>query len=241
MIGVAIPLHLRGGDGEHVAPNLRYLEKIDGIQVVVCGSECDHSRKFAEQFNVHYAEVPQGPVCRLSGGTPELRKKYNDSLQALQDFGTFKWYCLVGANDIISKEFWTWLETQNHDYAMAGVDFDNPYTMTEGNRNVQVKPKYHGWSVKLLPGVNAYTAAYMERCDWRPYQKHYDEVGAELLARELYTPILPGPGWVCAVKSKYDLNTFDHIVGRHRTFDIAPDIRTEIMVAAGLMLEFEGF
>jgi hypothetical protein len=108
--------------------------------------------------------------------------------------------------------------------------------MTEGNRNVQVKVKYPGWGVQLLPGVNAFSAAYMDKCDWRPYQKPYDEIGAELLARELYTPIVSGPGWVCAVKSKYDLNTFDHIVGRHQVKDIAEPLRTEVFKAAGLKI-----
>jgi hypothetical protein len=236
MIGIAIPLHLRGGDGAHVAPNLKYLESIPFVQVVVCGSEGKHSRDFALKYDMHYAEVPQGPLCRLSGGTPELRKKYNDSLQALQDIGTFRWYCLVGANDIVSREFWEWLNFRRDDYAMAGVGFDNPYLMTEGNRNVQVKVKYPGWGVQLLPGVNAFSAAYMDKCDWRPYQKPFDEVGAEILARELYTPIVPGPGWVWAVKSKYDLNTFDHIVGRHQVKDIAEPLRSEVFKAAGLKI-----
>lgn len=227
MIGIAIPLHLRGGDGAHIIPNIEHLLKQD-VQIVLCGSERDHSRKFAEQFDVHYAEIPQAYLETSSGGSPMLRKKFNQSIQALQDIGTFKWYCLVGANDIVSADFWSWLEDQNYLDAMAGVDFANPYFMIEGRRNVQVKIRYPGWGPKFLPGVNAYTSAYLDKCKWEPYLKPNDEVGAEMMARERNTPLIAGPGWVCAVKSKQDLNSFNHVIGRHRVCDIPEPYRTDV-------------
>lgn len=234
MIGIAIPLHLRGQSGVHIVPNINHLLK-QNVQILICGSEGKHSQKFAEQFEgVHYAEIPQPYVETSSGGSAMLRKKFNDSIAALQDIGTFSWYCLVGANDIVSADFWAWLEEQQYLDAMAGIDFENPVFMIEGRRNVQVKLSYKGWSTRLAPGVNAFTPAYLEKCIWRPYQKPNDEVGAEILARELHTPIIAGPGWMCAVKSRHDLNTFNHIIGRHRVCDIPEPYRTDVFEIVGL-------
>jgi hypothetical protein len=226
MIGIAIPFHLKGGDGRAMIPNFRYLSKLP-YDVLLCGSEGDRSYNFAKPFlnsTTFYEEVPQGKVCTSSGGSPELRQKFNDSLKALMQIDSYKWYCLIGANDVIGEQFFTSLCVYRYDEpTVMGVDIANNWLMHDMSTRMTVAVQVQTKRVKLAAGVNAFNQAAMLDCRMMPYVKENCEVGMEALARERGWQILPIDGTVLALKDGSDLNKFDTIRKQHKVLTISDD------------------
>ena len=228
-IGIFVPFHLRGGDGDNMVANFSLLNDLP-YDVVVGGSEGDHSAAFAARFpNLIYREIPQKTITKNSGGDDELRKKFNNTLAALMDHGKYHWYCFVGANDIICYSFWKWLETEGTDYpAFFGIQSDQPIYMasTKTGETVALELKYKE-KVRLIPGVNAFNHTALAMCDNRPYQLPGDEIGAERLGEHLGWIVEGCPGWVCAVKGSTDLNKYDDV---KRTSKHRPLTKTEYII-----------
>lgn len=236
-IAIVVPFHLRGTDGANLTANLQCLERLErsGVFITLAGSTLEDSQ-FSRPFAIDYVNVPQSaPVMgeKMSGGNDVLRKKFNDSLKAIRGVEA-DWYCLVGANDIISREFWNWLSMQYSDLpCLAGVSSAMPLYLTDNTRSAKIRPRYTTGTI-LHGGVNAFNAHALDSCGWEPYKYHGDEVALELkLAKGLNWQIAPGPGWVCSVKGPVDLNSYSHVLGAHRHEQI-PDLEMQILRRYGI-------
>lgn len=180
----------------------------------MCGSERALSEDYVLglECGAKYVEVPQGRVTTSSGGDDVLRDKFNDSLSTHEKHD---WYCLVGADDCVSLDFFGQLQ-QSIKPSMAGISFYSPlyiHNLLSGESvwlSLLYKRKF-----KLLPGVNAFNFEGMEACNWRPYQRHGCETGAELLFREIGRVIAIN-GAVLSVKGENVLNTYDKLCKVHR-------------------------
>lgn len=218
MISIAIPIHLKGKP--HNKPYeyaIKHYSKL-GYPVHICGSEGELSKKFAEPFLtdlVKYVEVPQGELCTSSAGSDVLREKFNDSLKTLPKSD---WYCLVGANDLASKEYFDELEKLDKKVGMAGVGMNEKlYLVGEDMKAYSIKLKYKN-KFDLLAGVNSFTHYSMERCGFRPYQLSGCETGAELFFRPFVYPL---KGSVVMFKGEGDLNSLEKILSKHEIVKIS--------------------
>lgn len=234
-IGLAIPFHLRGNSTNWSYTNtFHYYHRLSGREGLFsclrfCGSEDQRSWNFIKSRSIsplwYYKEVPQESVTILSAGDDVLRKKFNDSLATLPR--NLDWYCLAGANDIVSPQFFAELvNTDPSGVKMAGVGMDQPlYLLDELNNwkayKVQIK-----YSVKLdlLPGINCFSREAMEACDWKPYQRKGCETGAELLFRDL-GKVVPLKGSVTMLKGENDLNSLKKILRFHKQLPLSPEER----------------
>lgn len=225
-IGICIPFYLRGK-----AINQAYVDTFThyaglGYTVILCGSEGEMSRKFSDRFlsdKIHYVEVPQDSFCDSSGGDDSLRKKFNDSLLRLTDFGNFDWFCLVGADDIVPKETFHRLELSNaNNVAMAGVGYGQPLFIQPVDRSKIPFKVTLAYKVKLLPGLNAFSRPAMIASGWKPYQMKGCETGAEkyFTGRGM---IIQLPGYVLMIKGTQVLNTVSHIRSRHPFHACTPE------------------
>lgn len=213
-LGIAIPFHLRGHRNNRAYEITMNQYKKLSFVVHYCGSEKDISQPFGSKFGT-YVEVPQGQVCNESAGNDILRKKFNDSLNTLPK--DLNWYCLAGANDIIHPDFFNELaKIDSTGIKMAGVGMSQKLycvdLMTHGEctswRLNYIK------KLDLLPGINCFSRDAMIATNWKPYQRHGCETGAELLIAEI-GKVIPLPGAVTMIKGKYDLNTMAKISSRH--------------------------
>lgn len=218
-IALTIPLHLRGDfDSPAIRKNLAHLDGL-GYRGVVCGSEGALSEAFFDScdlFNLDYVEIPQARPAKGSGGDAILRKKFNESLQAIKGFPA-NWFCLVGANDIVSREFWTQLESTCFDHpTLAGLESNCTILMgdTINNRSCSLKLDYLK-RLELAPGVNCFNRIALNHCEWQPYRMQNDEVGVETFATMSGWQIHPITGTLISLKGRHDLNTYDHITKMH--------------------------
>jgi hypothetical protein len=163
---------------------------------------------------VKYVEVPQVEFCFKSAGDDNLRKKFNDSLLTLRERDNYDWYCLVGANDIVPLETFVSLEVRNHrNVAMAGVSSTAKLYIDPVIQPIfRVKLSYR---VALLPGLNAFSRAGMDKCRWNPYQLKGCETGAEKLFASL-GQLIQLPGYVLMLKGSTDLNSSEKIKRVHK-------------------------
>jgi hypothetical protein len=220
MISIAIPIHLKGKpQNKPYEYAIKHYSKL-GYPVNICGSEGELSRKFAEPFLsdlVKYVEVPQGELCTSSSGSDVLREKFNDSLKTLP---LSDWYCLVGANDLASKEYFEELEKLDKKVGMAGVGMNEKlYLVGEDMKAYSVKLKYSN-KFDLLAGVNSFTHFSMVKCSFRPYQLKGCETGAELFFRPFVYPL---KGSVTMFKSQDDLNSLEKILKTHQVVKISQE------------------
>ena len=225
-LGITVPFHLKGGQGTNMIPNFRYLASLP-FDVVLCGSEGNRSKEFAEQFtnaNTYYVEVPQGRVCTSPGGSPELRKKFNDSIIALAQVARYDWYIMIGANDVISQDFFDSLLFMNSNVpTVAGVDVNNHWLMHHMINRKTVAIKIRTQRIRLAAGVNAYNYEALESCGYRPYQLDNCEVGMEVLAKQKCWTIAALDGKVLSLKDGTDLNTYELITKYHKVCTISDD------------------
>lgn len=185
-----------------------------GLPFHVCGSEGALSEDYVLglECGAKYVEVPQGRVTTSSGGDDVLREKFNDSLATHEKHD---WYCLVGADDCVSLDFFSQLEVTKQPM-MAGIAMHCPlfiHNLLTGESVSLIllyKQKF-----KLLPGVNAFNLAGMQACGWKPYQRRGCETGAELLFRDIGRVRAFG-GAVVSVKGDNVLNTYDKLCKVHR-------------------------
>ena len=218
MISIAIPIHLKGNpQNKPYEYAIKHYSKL-GYPVHICGSEGELSKKFAEPFisdHVKYVEVPQGALCKSSSGDEVLREKFNDSLKTLPKSD---WYCLVGADDLVSKEYFDELEKLDKIVGMAGVGMDNPlYLVGEDMKAYSIKLRYK-IELKLLAGVNSFAHKSMEQCAFRPYQLKGCETGAELFFRPFVYPL---KGSVTMFKGEGNLNSLEKILSRHEVVNLS--------------------
>ena len=184
-IGICIPLYLRGKPtNEHYAKVIRYYSSYD-ITLHLCGSEGELSRKFCEPFindRVKYFEIPQKAFCNLSKGDSNLRKKFNDSLQTFKGMD-LDWYCLAGADDVVCTRVMNGLLTEtiyknDRKPIMAGVE-NKTHSLIIVPDNEKPYTVGLSYGVVLLPGLNCFNLPAMEVSDWKPYNGHGCETGAE--------------------------------------------------------------
>jgi hypothetical protein len=222
-IGIVLPFHLRGANNNlPYAFTFRYYSKLKHL-VHVCGSEGNLSLNFAVKHGpqCRYVEVKQGPICNESAGNDVLRKKFNDSLKTLPK--DLDWYCLAGANDIVSPDFFRQLEVLDPTgIKMAGVGMDQKLFCVEMYRNNIVtswKLQYQ-IPLKLLPGINCFSYEAMQVVNFEPYARKGCETGAEQLIAEI-GEICPLNGSVTMLKGKHDLNSMDSIKRKHKQVDLS--------------------
>jgi len=236
-IGLVIPFHLRGE-----AENNCYILTLSHYQRLqpefnfwfhYCGSELDFSKSFYEfhqelPFGSHrekYKEVPQESVTILSAGDDILRKKFNDSLATLPK--NLDWYCLAGADDIVSIDFFEQLKQLDPSgIKMAGVGMDQPLYLLDESKGWNAHKIQIRYSVKLdlLPGINCFSRDAMEACDWKPYQRKGCETGAELLFRDL-GKVIPLKGSVTMLKGEKCLNSLKKILRFHKSLPLTQQER----------------
>ena len=218
-IGIAMPLYLRGKkESKSVAKVIEGYSKL-GIMLHICGSERELSYNFAKPYlneNIKYFEVPQSEFCNKSYGTDALREKFNDSLKTLP-FG-FDWYCLVGADDLASPDFFKALEKVNPSEAiMAGVSMNNPLYLLDEENNWEshsIKLKYAD-KYKLLAGINCFSKVYMNRISFRPYVLNGCETGAETYCEQNGGTVVGLDGTITMFKGEGVLNPLEKCLKAH--------------------------
>lgn len=224
-IGIVIPFYLRGkSHNEAYRIAFRHYAKM-GYLVHLCGSEGKLSRQFAEPFlsdNVKYFEVQQFGFCFQSGGDNHIRKKFNDSLQTLPK--DLDWFCLVGADDIVSRRFFENLDaTDPKGINMAGVDSREKLLIHDLNgESYRCELTY---SVEILPGVNAFSRDALAINGCKPYLLKGCETGAERYYKSRGV-IIPLSGAVIMVKDSECLNPSEKIKARHRIFELTDNEQT---------------
>lgn len=218
MISICMPIHLKGNPvNRPYAITARYYASL-GYPFHICGSEGEVSKQFAQEFlsdNVKYVEVPQGKRCTSSSGDDVLREKFNDSLKTLP---LSDWYCLVGADDLASKEYFEDLEKLKV-FGMAGVGMENKlYLVSEDlNNYYSIKLNYKE-KLKLLAGINSFSHKAMLKCGFRPYQLKGCETGAE----KFFSPFVHAlRGSITMFKGSDNLNPIEKILSRHEVVKIS--------------------
>lgn len=216
-IAICVPIHLRGESADHLAPAMKGLHLLR-VPVLLCGSEGDHSRKELAKYckgKIAYLEVPQGPVCTDSSGDAVLRAKFNDCMKALRDaFPEQDWYCLVGANDVVSPIFWNALKSRSPKApSLYGVASGCPLYLSKGDALWRCWLNY---DVELLPGAQAWNAPALNLLAGEPYCQPGCEVGAEGTAKALRINIIGLYGAVWSIKDGTNLNTVEHIAKHHK-------------------------
>lgn len=215
-IALAIPIYLRGQVANKALSITLAHYAASGVDVHICGSEGKLSKQFAKPFlsnRVKYVEVPQARFCKISAGNDFLRKKFNDSLST---FGKdYDWYCLAGADDIVPHSVFTQL-SERTDPVMAGVSMKESLYVWDmfNNMGFQIFLKY-AKKLGLLPGINCFNARAMEVSEWKPYQRHGCETGAELYFRD-NGKVVALPGHVVMLKEGTVLNSISHILKHHK-------------------------
>jgi hypothetical protein len=219
-LGLVLPFLLRGTPRNiPYATTFKHYSQLPYL-VHYCGSEQELSRNFAKSFGT-YVEVKQGRMCVETAGNDILRRKFNDSLNTLPK--DLDWYCLAGANDIISFDFFSHLEKIDPSgIKMAGIGMNQKLYCIDTQRNNKVTSWKLNYAIKLelLPGINCFSRDAMEACNWQPYQRKGCETGAELLMKEL-GQVIPLPGTVTMIKGKIDLNSMDAIKNRHTSLHLS--------------------
>ena len=228
-IAVCVPIHLRGGSADHLSPAMKRLRQLN-CPVLLCGSEGDHSQRELAKYcrgKIKYHEVPQGPVCTSSSGDAVLRAKYNDSLAALVEHAPkADWYCMVGANDVVSHSFWWWLKnTKEAGPAIYGVNSNRKLFLSDDNGGIYMVELAYRNSVKLLPGINAFNHQALEVLRGNPYRVHGCEVGLEAMAGRLGIKVEGVPGAIWSIKAGPNLNSFQHIARHHTVRELTEDER----------------
>ncbi len=233
-IGLVIPFHLRGEEkNECYKKTFLYYDCFDWlVSLRFCGSENKLSQSFLHNafelpitWSSDYREVPQESVTILSAGDDVLRKKFNDSLATLPK--NLDWYCLAGADDIVSIDFFEQLKQLDPSgIKMAGVGMDQPLYLLDESKGWNAHKIQIRYSVKLdlLPGINCFSRDAMEACDWRPYQRKGCETGAELLFRDLGT-VIPLKGSVTMLKGDKCLNSLKKILRFHKSLPLTQQER----------------
>ena len=230
-IGLVIPFHLRGEEKNECYVNTiyhYYFTDVDNLNF--CGSEGKLSNSFIGStltglYNYSYFEVPQESITILSAGDDILRKKFNDSLATLPK--NLDWYCLAGADDIVSIDFFQQLKQLDPSgIKMAGVGMDQPLYLLDESKAWNAHKIQIRYSVKLdlLPGINCFSRDAMEACDWKPYQRKGCETGAELLFRDLGT-VIPLKGSVTMLKGDKCLNSLKKILRFHKSLPLTEQER----------------
>lgn len=215
-IALAIPIYLRGQVANKALSTTLAHYAASGVDVHICGSEGKLSKQFAKPFlskRVKYMEVPQARFCKSSAGDDFLRKKFNDSLST---FGKdYDWYCLAGADDIVPHSVFAQLGERT-DPVMAGVSMKEPLYVWDMHNGMgfQIFLKY-GKQLGLLPGINCFNAEAMTASDWKPYQLHGCETGAERYFRQ-HGKVVALPGHVVMLKEGVVLNSINHILKSHK-------------------------
>ena len=218
-LAVCVPIHLRGASADHLAPAMKRLRQLNS-PVLLCGSEGDHSQQQLAKYckgKVRYTEVPQGPVCTDSSGDAVLRAKFNDSLSALvKQAPKSDWYCLVGANDVVSLGFYKHLKFITHPKAaICGVASHQPLYLSEGWRVSRCVLSYQ-YAVQMLPGINAFNRQALEVFGGAPYCVPGCEVGLEREAAKRGVDILQLSGVIWSIKDGINLNSIQHIARHHQ-------------------------
>lgn len=208
-----MPLYLRGSAALEAPKRAISWYLQTGLPFHVCGSEGNLSCRYVESLGATYIEVKQRRFSRNSGGDDHLRKKFNDSI-ATHGEG-YDWYCLVGADDLVSLEFFDKLPDTKVP-TMAGVSMDSPLVLhhLQYKMSASVHLDYYN-KYDLLPGVNAFNRAAMRACMNRPYQMRGCETGAEQFFAAS-GDVFPIPGYVVMLKEDGCLNNFTRIIDRHR-------------------------
>jgi len=232
-IGIVVPFHLRGGSGFTVKPVFGRLSDLP-YNVFFCGSEKDLSRKFADPYlndTTFYREVPQGPVCTLSGGSPALRKKYNDSLNVLKKENP-DWSCMVGANDFIEEGFWSELSITEPATSTVGIHPTSPFYLVTKERSARVP----FWGGSPYPFV-AFSRNVLRDCSWKPFTRELDELGLVAYAQERNWERKYIRTTYVAFKGENDLNGFEFFVRDGRAIELTPEEETSLAWARKAILE----
>lgn len=144
-----------------------------------------------------------------SGGSQELREKYNGSILALHKHGTFDWFCTNGANDYVDKAFWETISETDPTRTIAMLHPQSPvYFVTKET------------AVRLLPQGNihgpiiAFSRDTLEEVAYRPYIHESDEYGVKKLGEELGWKLLLIEATYIAFKGDRDLNKFEYFKKR---------------------------
>jgi len=230
-IGLVIPFHLRG-EIRNPCYEITFWHyfPIDLFSICYCGSEGTLSHFFTKhalnEYPVDlYREVPQESITILSAGDDILRKKFNDSLATLPK--NLDWYCLAGADDIVSIDFFEQLKQLDPSgIKLAGVGMDQPLYLLDESKAWNAHKIQIRYSVKLdlLPGINCFSRDAMEACDWKPYQRKGCETGAELLFRDL-GKVIPLKGSVTMLKGDKCLNSLKKILRFHKSLPLTQQER----------------
>ena len=225
-ISIAMPFHLRGmpyNKSYEIA--IRYYSLL-GYPLHLCGSEGELSKKFCKPFlskRTKYFEVPQISVCQKSKGDEVIRKKFNDALSTVR---TSDWDCLLGADDLASRSFFTELGNINVSTpVMAGINMKEPIYMIDLTRkanNIWRISIDYGQRMDLLPGVNAFSSQVMLESNGNMYNEEGCETGAERWMRKNGT-VLPLKGSVILLKGDTVLNSVNAILGRHKSLHMTND------------------
>lgn len=226
-ISIAIPIHLRGrSENESYTKAITHYAKL-GYPVHVCGSEGSLSKSFCQPIvdqypNVKYYEVEQRSVTLRSNGDDDLRKKFNNSIATLPESD---WYCMCGADDVASKEFFDQLETIMPDKPiMAGVSMDNPFYivhMKTGNK-YRFIIKY-GQPMHLQPGVNAFSKQLKDKYKGLFYPGSGCETGSEIFFRRETIMQLSGSVVMLKGEKGVVLNTMEYILAAHKTVPLTTE------------------
>jgi hypothetical protein len=227
-IGLVIPFHLRGEETNlcYAKTFWHYITLDLKYTMHLCGSEGLFSKNVLGWVGEpYYKEVPQESITILSAGDDVLRKKFNDSLATLPK--NLDWYCLAGADDIVSIDFFEQLKQLDPSgIKMAGVGMDQPLYLLDESKGWNAHKIQIRYSVKLdlLPGINCFSRDAMEACDWRPYQRKGCETGAELLFRDL-GKVIPLKGSVTMLKGDKCLNSLKKILRFHKSLPLTQQER----------------
>jgi len=223
---LTIPFYLKGNmvNLPYHLTMKHYATYIHGVDVHFCGSEGNFSREFVTRRipQANYHEVPQNGFCTISRGDDHIRSKFNRSIQT---FGRgYDWYCLAGADDIAPQVVFDQLKNLDpSEVIMAGVGMDQPLYIrdTRNGEKFRCRLKY-GMKLNLLPGINIFSRAAMEKCKWKPYTLHGCETGAELYFTQ-HGRIVPLEGYVLMLKGDGCLNDVQKIKQRHQVIQLTDD------------------
>ena len=221
MITISIPFHLRGN-----ATNIAYYYAFRHYAALpytvhLCGSEGELSEAFAAQFlndTTTYHEVPQSELVTVTNGHPVLLKKFNDSLRTLPDS---EWKCLIGADDIVSPDFFTHLlSIKIEEAALAGIRVRELYYLHDLSNKETRRVSITGIEgQRLSSGVSALNKSAMKINGGDVFYAEGSEIGLEKEMQK-YGNVIALSGWVINVKGNDSLHSFEICRRYNETFPI---------------------